>query len=136
MANEMDNEINRPGSYRIEVSGWGLDQIFFVEQTDLLWSHGSEKRVALHHTLPEGAIIFVRLLTPESTSTTVPVAYQADSVQPTGSNGLCEIRLTRFHPRTKESNTRLVASNLQEETRRSHEASEIPKQGELEEILQ
>ena len=58
--------IQFPGNYRIEVSGWGLDAHLFVEETDLLWSQSGEKQMLLHRALPEGAIIFVRLLAPET----------------------------------------------------------------------
>jgi len=36
---------DRAGSrnYRIEVSGWDLNDVFFVEKSDLLWSDGGEK---------------------------------------------------------------------------------------------
>ena len=132
----MDSEINLPGAYRVEVSGWGLDESFFVEQTDLHWSQHGEKKIWLHHELSEGAMVFVRLLVPESTSTSVPVTYQVSSVDPMGCNGLCEMRLTQLHPRSKESITRQVASKLHEESQRTCEPTECPKKRDLEEILQ
>ena len=61
----MGNSFNSPGDYRIEISGWGLDNSFFAERTDLRWTAEGEKQVQLHRALPEGAIVFVRLLASE-----------------------------------------------------------------------
>ena len=54
----MGNESNARRYYRIELSGWGLDQSFFVEQTTLLWCQDGDKSVALHRELADGAIVF------------------------------------------------------------------------------
>ena len=61
----MSKPFNSPGDFRIEISGWGLDNSFFAERTDLLWTSDGEKHVQLHRALPEGAIVFVRLLASE-----------------------------------------------------------------------
>jgi hypothetical protein len=97
----MDETMNPAGNYRIEVSGWGFDSNFFVEQTDLLWDQGGDKKVLLHHALSDRAIVFIRLLLPESFNNTLPVAYQAAAVQPMNCNGQCEVRLRQLHPRSK-----------------------------------
>ena len=68
------------GNYRIEVSGWGLNDAFFVEKTELSWAEGGDKKLLLHHALLEGAIIFIRLVAPEYLYGSVPVAYQVGSV--------------------------------------------------------
>ena len=64
----MGNSFNSSGDYRIEISGWGLDNSFFAERTDLLWTASGEKQVQLHRALPEGAIVFIRLLASEPSS--------------------------------------------------------------------
>ena len=97
----MGNTLNYPGNYRIEVSGWGLDNIFFVEKTDLLWSQSGGKQVRLHHALPDGTIIFVRLVAPQSMNGSIPVAYQVEGIKPMDSNGQCEMRLLQLCPRKK-----------------------------------
>jgi hypothetical protein len=99
--NSMGDTLNYPGKYRIEVSGWGLDNIFFVEKTDLLWSQIGGTQVRLHRALPEGTIIFVRLVAPESLNRPIPVAYQVEDIKPMDSNGQCEMRLLQLCPRTK-----------------------------------
>ena len=97
----MGDTLNYPGKYRIEVSGWGLDNTFFVEKTDLLWSQAGGTQVRLHRALPEGTIIFVRLVAPESLNRPIPVAYQVEGIKPMDSNGQCEMRLLQLCPRTK-----------------------------------
>ena len=99
----MGDSLNSQGGYRIEISGWGLDNGFFTERTDLLWTSGGEKQVRLHRALPEGAIVFVRLLSSEPTSGSVPVAYQVEDVVPMDRNGRCQMRLGRLHSKSKQS---------------------------------
>jgi hypothetical protein len=98
----MGETFNSPGTYRIEVSGWGLDGNFFAEKADLTWTHDGEKKVQLRRALPEGAIVFIRLLSPESPDRTVPIAYAIQQVDPMDCNGLCEIKLTQLYPRVRE----------------------------------
>ena len=72
----MGNSFDYPGDYRIEISGWGLDNSYFVERTDLLWTTDGEKQIQLRRTLREEAIVFIRLLADEPSSGSLPVAYQ------------------------------------------------------------
>src|ERR1700688_3079255 len=99
----MGNSFNIPGDYRIEISGWGLDNSFFAERTDLLWTANGEKHVQLHRALPEGAIVFIRLLASEPSSGSVPVAYRVEGVMPMDCNGRCQMRLAQLRPRSKDS---------------------------------
>jgi hypothetical protein len=97
-------------NYRIEVSGWGLNDAFFVEKTDLLWTEGGEKKLLLHRTLRDRAIIFVRLIAPETSYGSVPVAYLIENVKPMSSAGLCEMRLLQLRPRSKAHTASRVAT--------------------------
>ena len=121
--------------YRIEVSGWGLNDVFFVEKSDLLWSDGGEKRLLLHHALSEGAVIFVRLMTPETSYGSVPVAYQVENVKPMNSTGVCEMRLLQVHPRSKGNTRSNVASLSAECSSKSSEPMESSIDLEFEEVL-
>jgi hypothetical protein len=132
----MGNSFNSSGDYRIEISGWGLDNSFFAERTDLLWTAEGEKQVQLHRALPEGAIVFVRLLASEPSSGSVPVAYQVQSVVPMDRNGRCQIRLAQLHPRSKESLAWKNASNGSEDRRRVCDVQEFELELQHEEILQ
>jgi hypothetical protein len=131
----MHETIGNFGNYRIEVSGWGLNSAFFVEKTDLIWTSGDEKRLRLHHALADGAVVFVRLISPESSFGSAPVAYQVQSVQPMNSEGLCEMQLLRLHPRSKPHTRIEVASPTLKYSSKGHEAKEIAIQTEFEEVL-
>jgi len=104
----MGNSFNSPGDYRIEVSGWGLDNRFFTEKTGLHWTATDEKKVQLHRALPEGATVFIRLLMPESSNGSVPVPYQVENIGPMDCNGRCQMNLKQLCRRSKES---LAAKN-------------------------
>jgi len=132
----MGNPFNSPGDYRIEISGWGLDNGFFAERTDLVWAADGEKQVQLHRTLEEGAVVFVRLLASEPSNGTVPVAYQVHDVVPMDCNGRCQMRLAQMHPRCKESSARENASKQIEDLRSVCDTREAGTQLQLEEILQ
>jgi hypothetical protein len=131
----MGNAATSQGKYRIEVSGWGLNDAFFVEKTDFLWSEGGEKRLLLHRALSEGTVIFVRLMAPETSYGLVPVAYQVENVQPMNSAGVCEMRLVQVHPRSKVPTRSNFASLSAESSSKSKEPMESSTQLELEEVL-
>ena len=131
----MDGTATPQGNYRIEVSGWGLNDVFFVEKTDLLRSEGGQKRLLLHHALSEGAVIFVRLMAPETSCGLVPVAYQEESVKPMNSTGLCEMRLVQVHPRSKAHTRSSFASRSAIYSSKYIEMMESGTELELEEVL-
>jgi hypothetical protein len=132
----MGNSFNDPGDYRIEISGWGLNNDFFAEKTDLRWTADGEKQVQLHRALPEGAIVFVRLLAPEPSSGSVPVAYQVQDVVPMNCNGRCQMKLAQLHPASRESLGWKIASNGSEDSRRVCDVQEFEEQLQHQEILQ
>jgi hypothetical protein len=132
----MGETANLAGNYRIEVSGWGFDSNFFVEQTDLFWDHSGEKRVLLHHILADGAIVFIRLLLPESLNNTLPVACQVAGVLPMNRNGQCEVLLRQLHPRSKVPETAQRASYSVDDIQSKCGPKECSAQLEKEEVLQ
>jgi hypothetical protein len=132
----MGNSFNSPGDFRIEISGWGLDNSFFVEKTDLIWAADGEKQVQLHRALPEGAIVFIRLLASEPSRGSVPVAYRIQDVVPMDCNGRCQMRLGQLHPQSKESLAGRNASNSLEDSRRVCDVQDFEAELEHEEILQ
>jgi hypothetical protein len=126
------------GDYRIEISGWGLDNSFFTEGTELLWTSDGEKQVEVHRALGEGSIVFVRLLSSEPINGSVPVAYQVEDVGPMDRNGRCLMKLAQLHPRSRQSRGPQYASKKIEgetEGRSRCEASEIVTELEPEEAL-
>jgi hypothetical protein len=132
----MNQPINHPGKYRVEVSGWGLDNTFFVEMTELLWSEVDGKQVRLHRALPQGTIIFIRLLALESASGSQPVTFQVESTKPQDSDGQCVMQLMQLRPRIKAPIEGLPASYVAEDLMRTCEPRESSKRPEPEEILQ
>jgi hypothetical protein len=87
--------------YRVEVSGWDKNQAFFVEKSELEWNEDSSKQVVLRHMVPDGAVIFLRLLQPISTSRSHPVAYEAEFISMTP-DGQHQFRLYQACPRLDE----------------------------------
>lgn len=121
--------------YQIEISGWGLDNGFFTERTELLWTSDGEKQIQLHRALAEGAIVFVRLLSSEPSHGSVPVAYQAQDVVSMDRNGRCIVKLTQLHPRSKRSPAAKSASNVLEERQSQCDATETIMELEPAEVL-
>jgi hypothetical protein len=132
----MEESVNIEDRYRIEVSGWGFDNHFFVEQADMFWDRSGEKKVLLHHSPSEGGIVFIRLLLQDHISPTLPVAYQVAEVHAMDCSGRSEVRLLKVHPRTKVSQMTCPASYASEDGQQRCEAKESSAQLEHEEILQ
>lgn len=85
-------------TYRVEVSGWDVSHIFFVEKSELSWNEESGKQITLTHALSPGTMIFVRLLQPASADRSVSVAYEAEQLASTP-EGMWQFRIHRAEPR-------------------------------------
>lgn len=131
----MNDKANGSGNYRIEVSGWGLDECFFVEKTDLLWNEGNDKRLLLRHALPDRAMVFIRLLVDRTPGDSVPVPYQVENLQPMNRIGLCEMRLLPLHPREKTPELDEPAPQIARVPTRGDVAGQDLDMAELEEVL-
>jgi hypothetical protein len=131
----MSDKANGSGNYRIEVSGWGLDECFFVEKADLLWAEGNDKTLLLRHALPDRAMIFVRLLADGAPGDSVPVPYQIENLLPMNRIGLCEVRLLPLHPRAKSLEVDETAPEMAEVPNQGDEAGYDSPMAELEEVL-
>jgi hypothetical protein len=134
------NSFNGPGQYRIEVSGWGTDNSFFVELANLVWTARGEKQVRLLHELPVGAVMFVRPVASDASNPSVPIAFKAKTIlRMLAENGF-QVDLVEMHPRkqspkeAKESPVREIASNVQG-AKSSCETNESGMELEHEEIL-
>jgi hypothetical protein len=90
-----------PCSYRVEISGWDMNEAFFVEKCEIAWSEEDGKHVVLDHKLRDGSIVFLRLLASTSIECTYPVAYEAEFVA-ADLNGHYRFRLSQVHPRHEE----------------------------------
>ena len=85
-------------TYRVEVSGWDKNQTFFVEKSELEWSEESGKQLALTRAIPDGAVIFLRLIAAMSIDRADPVAYETEYLE-TSLDGLHQFRLHPVSPR-------------------------------------
>ena len=74
--------------YRVEVSGWDKSQTFFVEKSELEWNEDSGKHVTLSSAVPDGSVVFLRLIQPLSADRSQSVPYETEflSVTPEGHN--------------------------------------------------
>jgi hypothetical protein len=95
----MEFQMDTPGGYRVEVSGWDMKENFFVEKALLEWEGEGKKEVALRNSLREGCVVFVRLLQPVTTGQNFPIAYQTRTVAGRDGNGRTRVGLERLRPR-------------------------------------
>jgi hypothetical protein len=95
----MDFGHGQPGSYAVEVSGWDMDEAFFVEKTELIWNSDGAKEISLSHAVRTGSVIFVRLMQPLANSESYPVACQALNVVESGAAGRSAVQLAQLRPR-------------------------------------
>lgn len=121
--------------YHVEVSGWGLDDSFFVENTDLVWTEEGAKKLRLRHCLREGTVIFVRLLGTDAALGSVPVAYQVENVQPMNRLGLCEMDIHEVHPRSKQGSPGRGDRSAQDNLKKDAKLNQEQKPARIEEII-
>jgi hypothetical protein len=69
--------------FRFEVSGWDKRQSFLVEKSELHWGEQSGKQIALSSAIPDGAVVFLRLLPSLCADRSESVAYQTEYLQTT-----------------------------------------------------
>lgn len=87
--------------YRVEVSGWDKSQMFFVEKSELEWSEDSGKHVTLTSAVPDGSVIFLRLIQPLTTDRSQSVPFETEFLSVTP-DGLNQFRLHPVSPRIVE----------------------------------
>jgi hypothetical protein len=85
-------------TYRVEVSGWDVSHIFFVERSELSWNEENGKQITLTHALSPGTMIFVRLLQATSADRCGAVPYEAEQLA-SMSEGMWQFRIQRAEPR-------------------------------------
>jgi hypothetical protein len=85
-------------NYRVEVSGWDEDEIFFVEKSELSWDDLAGKHISLKRMLGQGALVFIRVLQPTSLERSFPIAYETEFIG-CDTQGCHEFRLSLVQPR-------------------------------------
>jgi hypothetical protein len=91
-----------PAPYQVEISGWDLNENFFVENTELEWTE-EEKIIHVQHAVQQGDLVFVRLMGATTRDGVCPVAYEVGMIkyQPQFLN--YEILLKQILPREHSS---------------------------------
>src|SRR5579871_580967 len=84
--------------YRVEVSGWDKSQTFFVERSELEWNEESGKHVTLSSAVPDGSVVFLRLMQPLSADRSQSVPYETEFLSITP-EGQYQFRLHPVSPR-------------------------------------
>ena len=84
--------------FRVEVSGWDEEELFFVEKCPLAWDEFAGKHISLRHMLPEGAIVFLRVLQSMALQPSPPIAYRVEFIG-CDPEGLHQFRLSSVQPR-------------------------------------
>ncbi len=69
-----------------------------MEKSELEWSEQSGKQIELTSAIPDGAVVFLRLLPSLAVDRSDPVAYQTEFLETTP-NGRHQFRLHAVHPR-------------------------------------
>ncbi|SRR5712692_1246322 len=103
-------------SFRIEVSGWDLDENFFVEKTELDAGENRNKKLLMRHRVRDRALVFVRPLVPVFSPDAAPTAFQVESVRAARIAGLWDVSLVQLHPRDgDETNGAAVRATARED---------------------
>jgi hypothetical protein len=86
----------------VEVSGWDEDELFFVEKSELACDNLAGKSISLRRTLPNGSLVFLRLLNSHTSRSSTPIAFEAHFIG-RDARGLNQFSLLPAHPRHSAS---------------------------------
>lgn len=89
--------------YRVEISGWDVNEQFFVERAALQWGQGERRTALIRRRVRPGALIFVRLLQDSAPSCSFPVAYRARQIREREGDEAYELMLTQVWPAEQNS---------------------------------
>ncbi len=89
------------GPSRAEISGWDMDELFFVEKAEVDWDESAENiRIRMNRPLRKGTLIFLRHMQAVMSGQSYPVAYSVEPVW-TDESGACEYRLKPVRSRMR-----------------------------------
>jgi hypothetical protein len=115
----MHSLLDGPNSYRVEVSGWNVKGIFFVEQAMLHWTDVGEKSIELISRLREGCVVFVRLIHATTGNINFPVAYRVLNIACDDLEGRGCVSLRQLHPHIDAGQDAIGTSNSASKSRES-----------------
>ncbi len=84
--------------YRVEISGWDVNEQFFVERAALQWGQGEQRTALIRRRVRPGALVFIRLLQDTAPSRSFPVAYRAGQVREREGQDSYELSLKQVWP--------------------------------------
>ena len=85
--------------FRVEVSGWDCNEVFFVEKTVLDWEPDQPREVTLGSALRPGSMVFVRLIQNSAATMPFPIAYQVIDVRDENATGRSRAKLQQLRSR-------------------------------------
>ncbi|MGH9706860.1 MAG: hypothetical protein ACRD5R_08880, partial [Candidatus Acidiferrales bacterium] len=85
--------------FRVEVSGWDCNEVFFVEKTLLEWEPDQPREVTLGSALRPGSMVFVRLIQTAAATMPFPIAYQVIDVKDEKASGRSRAKLQQLRSR-------------------------------------
>ena len=83
-------------SYPVEVSGWDIRTQFFVEHGEMRWDKEGNKFVSLRSPVRDGALVYVRLVSPTGTMGPILMAYKAEIAALQRSRDTFDVRLMPY----------------------------------------
>lgn len=85
----------------VEVSGWDVEEKFFVEKTEDEQIEGAHA-VRLRHPVARGALLFLRTLDPPDALPSIPGVFEVRSFQATGMRGEIRVELVNFRRHSQQ----------------------------------
>lgn len=85
--------------FRVEVSGWDCNEVFFVEKTLLEWEPDQPREITLGSSLRPGSMVFVRLMQTAAAAMPFPIAYQVIDVKDEKAGGRSRAKLQQLRSR-------------------------------------
>jgi len=67
-------------TYSVEVSGWDVEEQFFVERAELCWDGDGDKFVSLRSQVRDGSLLSLRPILASGTIGPLLMAYQAELI--------------------------------------------------------
>jgi hypothetical protein len=84
--------------YSVEVSGWNVENRFFVERTSLYMGQPGTKTVVLHSDLRSGLLVFIRLLSTTFAGKRYPKVYRVQAAELPDHAGFSRVHLAASEP--------------------------------------
>jgi hypothetical protein len=85
--------------HRVEISGWGDKENFFIEKAMLDWNETHGKTIVMRSAIRLDSVLFVRLIRPPGGGTGLPVPCRAVKVTGNYLSPRLTVKLEQLQPR-------------------------------------